>query len=99
MLNEIKKIFLYIYKITYISYRLKNCPILSNSSSMAQTELLQELTNDCRYDKMTRPPGEINSTNPINVYTKAYIYTIKSNMAKTLVACIIIIFYIHYIYI
>ncbi|PBC28864.1 Glycine receptor subunit alpha-3 [Apis cerana cerana] len=63
---------------------LENCPMLSNSSSMAQTELLQELTNDCRYNKMTRPPGEINSTNPINVYTKAYIYTIKSNMAKTL---------------
>ncbi|XP_006563760.1 glycine receptor subunit alpha-2 isoform X3 [Apis mellifera] len=59
--------------------------MLSNNSSMTQTELLQELTNDCRYDKMTRPPGEINSINPINVYTKAYIYTIKSNMAKTLV--------------
>lgn len=87
----------YIYIKLYIFYRLKNCPMLSNSSSMTQTELLQELTNDCRYDKMTRPPGEINSINPINVYTKAYIYTIKSNMAKTLVACIIIIFYIYYI--
>lgn len=60
---------------------------------MTQTELLQELTNNCRYDKMTRPPGEINSTDPINVYTRAYIYTIRSNMAKTLVACVIIIFY------
>lgn len=59
---------------------------------MTQTELLQELTNNCRYDKMTRPPGEINSTDPINVYARAYIYTIRSNMAKTLVACVIIIF-------
>ncbi|XP_061942122.1 pH-sensitive chloride channel 2 isoform X3 [Apis cerana] len=79
--------FIYLLQMLHLntSTILENCPMLSNSSSMAQTELLQELTNDCRYNKMTRPPGEINSTNPINVYTKAYIYTIKSNMAKTLV--------------
>ncbi|XP_061942123.1 pH-sensitive chloride channel 2 isoform X4 [Apis cerana] len=78
--------FIYLLQMLHLntSTILENCPMLSNSSSMAQTELLQELTNDCRYNKMTRPPGEINSTNPINVYTKAYIYTIKSNMAKTL---------------
>lgn len=52
---------------------------------MTQTELLQELVNECRYDKMIRPPGLINATDPIKVYTKASIYTIKSNMAKTLV--------------
>lgn len=61
--------------------------MLGSSSSMTQTEFLQELTNDCRYDKLTRPPGEMNSTDPVNVYTRAYIYTIKSNMAKTLVIC------------
>ncbi|XP_072748002.1 pH-sensitive chloride channel 2 isoform X1 [Anoplolepis gracilipes] len=59
-----------------------NCPAFS--SSMTQTELLQELANECRYDKMVRPPGVINATDPIRVYTKAFIYTIKSNMAKTL---------------
>lgn len=72
--------------------RLGSCPALSNSSSMTQTELLQELTNDCRYDKMARPSGESNITNPITVYTRAYIYTIKSNMVKTLVIYIIIIY-------
>ncbi|KAL6422586.1 hypothetical protein ACFW04_010671 [Cataglyphis niger] len=59
-----------------------NCP--SFSSSMTQTELLQELANECRYDKMVRPPGVINATDPIRIYTKAFVYTIKSNMAKTL---------------
>ncbi|KAF3426746.1 hypothetical protein E2986_00909 [Frieseomelitta varia] len=58
--------------------------MLNINNSMTQTELLQELTNNCRYDKMIRPPGETNSTDPIHVYTRAYIYTIKSNMAKTL---------------
>lgn len=52
---------------------------------MTQTELLQEMANECRYDKMVRPPGVINATDPIKIYTKAFIYTIKSNMAKTLV--------------
>lgn len=52
---------------------------------MTQTELLLELANECRYDKMVRPPGVINVTDPIRIYTKAFIYTIKSNMAKTLV--------------
>lgn len=52
---------------------------------MTQTELLQELANECRYDKMVRPPGVTNATDPIRIYTKAFIYTIKSNMAKTLV--------------
>ncbi|EZA55080.1 Transducin beta-like protein [Ooceraea biroi] len=61
---------------------LGNCP--SFSSSMTQTELLQELANECRYDKMVRPPGVINATDPIRIYTRAFIYTIKSNMAKTL---------------
>ncbi|XP_018350932.1 PREDICTED: glycine receptor subunit alpha-3-like [Trachymyrmex septentrionalis] len=59
-----------------------NCP--SFGSSMTQTELLQELANECRYDKMVRPPGVINETDPIRIYTKAFIYTIRSNMAKTL---------------
>ncbi|XP_011139596.1 gamma-aminobutyric acid receptor subunit beta-1 isoform X2 [Harpegnathos saltator] len=59
-----------------------NCP--SFGSSMTQTELLQELANECRYDKMVRPPGVMNATDPIKIYTKAFIYTIKSNMAKTL---------------
>ncbi|XP_011874287.1 PREDICTED: glycine receptor subunit alpha-3-like isoform X5 [Vollenhovia emeryi] len=59
-----------------------NCP--SFGSSMTQTELLQELANECRYDKMVRPPGVINETDPIRIYTRASIYTIKSNMAKTL---------------
>ncbi|XP_011635496.1 glycine receptor subunit alpha-2-like isoform X2 [Pogonomyrmex barbatus] len=59
-----------------------NCP--SFGSSMTQTELLQELANECRYDKMVRPPGVINETDPIRIYTRAFIYTIKSNMAKTL---------------
>ncbi|XP_076764753.1 LOW QUALITY PROTEIN: pH-sensitive chloride channel 2-like [Xylocopa sonorina] len=63
---------------------LESCPKLSGRGTITQTELLQELTNDCRYDKLTRPPGELNSTDPINIYTSAYIYTIKSNMAKTL---------------
>ncbi|XP_012169554.1 pH-sensitive chloride channel 2-like isoform X1 [Bombus affinis] len=70
--------------LSFYVLKLESCPILSSSSSMTQTELLQELTNNCRYDKMTRPPGEINSTDPINVYARAYIYTIRSNMAKTL---------------
>nr|XP_012220553.1 PREDICTED: kinesin-like protein KIF19 [Linepithema humile] len=61
---------------------LGNCP--SFSSSMTQTELLQELANECRYDKMVRPPGVENAIDPIRIYTKAFIYTIKSNMAKTL---------------
>jgi len=52
---------------------------------MTQTELLQELANECRYDKMVRPPGVINETDPIRIYTRGFIYTIKSNMAKTLV--------------
>ncbi|CAK9822021.1 pH-sensitive chloride channel 2 [Anthophora retusa] len=79
-------VFIFLLQIVHLnaSNILGSCPMLSNSSSMTQTELLQELTNDCRYDKMIRPPGEINSTNPIAVYTRAYIYTIKSNMAKTL---------------
>ncbi|XP_008209307.1 cys-loop ligand-gated ion channel subunit isoform X1 [Nasonia vitripennis] len=51
---------------------------------MTQTELLQELTNECRYDKMVRPPGELNDREPVKVWARAYIYTIKSNMAKTL---------------
>ncbi|XP_039306906.1 pH-sensitive chloride channel 2 isoform X3 [Solenopsis invicta] len=59
-----------------------NCP--SFGTSMTQTELLQELANECRYDKMVRPPGVINETDPIRIYTRAFIYTIKSNMAKTL---------------
>ncbi|XP_043281426.1 pH-sensitive chloride channel 2 isoform X2 [Venturia canescens] len=54
------------------------------ASTLTQTELLQELTNDCRYDKMVRPPGEVNASDPTIVVSRAYIYTIKSNMAKTL---------------
>ncbi|KOX68996.1 Transducin beta-like protein 3 [Melipona quadrifasciata] len=41
-------------------------------------------SKNCQVAQMIRPPGESNSTDPIHVYTKAYIYTIKSNMAKTL---------------
>ncbi|XP_078039944.1 pH-sensitive chloride channel 2 isoform X1 [Augochlora pura] len=63
---------------------LESCPKLSNDHSMTQTELIQELTNTCRYDKMARPLGETNATEPVKVYVRAYIYTIKSNMAKTL---------------
>ncbi|CAG5101188.1 Similar to pHCl-2: pH-sensitive chloride channel 2 (Anopheles gambiae) [Cotesia congregata] len=33
---------------------------------------------------MVRPPGEINASDPIHVACRANIYTIKSNMAKTL---------------
>ncbi|XP_046428717.1 pH-sensitive chloride channel 2 isoform X1 [Neodiprion pinetum] len=61
-----------------------SCPALNGASSFTQTELLIELTNDCRYDKMVRPPGEKNDTDPIIVASRAYIYTIQSNMAKTL---------------
>jgi len=68
----------------FITSRPGNCP--SFGSSMTQTELLQELANECRYDKMVRPPGVINETDPIRIYTKAFIYTIRSNMAKTLVS-------------
>ncbi|XP_024940831.1 glycine receptor subunit alphaZ1 isoform X3 [Cephus cinctus] len=57
---------------------------MSVSSTMTQTELLQELTNECRYDKMVRPPGEVNASDPVKVLSRAYIYTIKSNMARTL---------------
>ncbi|XP_015428712.1 PREDICTED: glycine receptor subunit alpha-2-like [Dufourea novaeangliae] len=63
---------------------LGSCPTLSSDVSMTQKELLQELTNECRYDKMDRPSGEANATDPIKVYIRAYIYTINSNMAKTL---------------
>ncbi|TGZ51696.1 Transducin beta-like protein 3 [Temnothorax longispinosus] len=71
-------------EISIVKYtrRSGNCP--SFGSSMTQTELLQELANECRYDKMVRPPGVINETDPIRIYTRAFIYTIKSNMAKTL---------------
>ena len=55
------------------------------SATISQTELLQELTADCRYDKLARPPGETIPTDPVKVMCRAYIYTIKSNMAKTLV--------------
>ncbi|XP_058804984.1 pH-sensitive chloride channel 2-like isoform X2 [Phymastichus coffea] len=51
---------------------------------LTQTELLQQLTSECRYDKMVRPPGEQDERDPIKVYVRAYIYSIKSNMAKTL---------------
>lgn len=60
------------------------CPALKTGGSVTQTELLQELTHDCRYDKMARPPGQVNATDPIKVYTRVYIYILKSNMAKTL---------------
>ncbi|XP_076246745.1 pH-sensitive chloride channel 2 isoform X2 [Calliopsis andreniformis] len=63
---------------------MESCPTLTNTRSITQTELLQELTNTCRYDKMLRPRGENNTIDPTKVYTKAYIYTIKSNMVKTL---------------
>ena len=52
---------------------------------ITQMELLQELTNECRYDKMDRPPGEFAVDDPVKVWARAYIYTIRSNMAKTLV--------------
>lgn len=55
------------------------------TTTITQTDLLQELTSDCRYDKLERPPGEISRTDPVKVLCRAYIYTIKSNMAKTLV--------------
>lgn len=55
------------------------------AGSVTQTELLQELTHDCRYDKMARPPGQNYSSDPIKVYTRVYIYILRSNMAKTLV--------------
>lgn len=92
MYSKNYKIILPSWKYTFFEYiklslyRLGSCPMLSSNNSMTQTELLQELTNDCRYDKMARPLGEDNVTDPIKVYTRAYIYTIKSNMAKTLVA-------------
>ncbi|XP_066588921.1 pH-sensitive chloride channel 2 [Prorops nasuta] len=69
--------------LVHASNMLGSCPAIS-SGTLTQTELLQELTNDCRYDKMARPPGEINVTDPIKVYTRTYIYTIKSNVEKTL---------------
>ncbi|XP_018044225.1 PREDICTED: glycine receptor subunit alpha-3-like [Atta colombica] len=75
----------YLFRIQLFTDAIKipgNCP--SFGSSMTQTELLQELTNECRYDKIVRPPGVINETDPIRIYTKAFIYTITSNMAKTL---------------
>ncbi|XP_026670438.1 glycine receptor subunit alphaZ1-like isoform X3 [Ceratina calcarata] len=62
----------------------ESCPTLNSTSSITQTELLQKLTLECRYDKLARPLGAINATGPITVYTSAYIYTITSNMAKTL---------------
>lgn len=62
-----------------------SCSALNSVSSLTQTELLQELTNECRYDKMVRPPGENNASDPIVVASRAYIYAIQSNMAKTLV--------------
>ncbi|XP_034948508.1 LOW QUALITY PROTEIN: kinesin-like protein KIF19 [Chelonus insularis] len=61
-----------------------SCPMINPANILRQKELLQELTNDCRYDKMVRPPGEINASDPIRVACRANIYTIKSNMAKTL---------------
>lgn len=61
------------------------CPALTNAGALTQTELLIELTNECRYDKMVRPPGEKNDTEPILVAARAYVYTIQSNTAKTLV--------------
>ncbi|XP_014206145.1 glycine receptor subunit alpha-2-like isoform X1 [Copidosoma floridanum] len=51
---------------------------------MTQMELLQGLTSECRYDKMVRPPGLADQRDPVKVWSRAYIYTIKSNMAKTL---------------
>ncbi|KAG8042167.1 hypothetical protein G9C98_000158 [Cotesia typhae] len=61
-----------------------SCHPITTENTLTQTELLKELTNDCRYDKMVRPPGEINASDPIHVACRANIYTIKSNMAKTL---------------
>ncbi|XP_012283682.1 glycine receptor subunit alpha-2 [Orussus abietinus] len=60
------------------------CPPINVYRTTTQTELLQELTSDCRYDKMVRPPGALNASDPVQVLSAAYIYTIKSNMVKTL---------------
>lgn len=62
----------------------ETCKALNITPTITQTDLLQELTKDCRYDKMQRPPGEISPNDPVKVSCRAYIYTIKSNMAKTL---------------
>lgn len=69
----------------FLSYRTETCKALNVTPTITQTDLLQELTKDCRYDKLQRPPGEISRNDPVKVSCRAYIYTIKSNMAKTLV--------------
>lgn len=65
---------------------------MSVIGSLTQTELLQKLTDECRYDKMVRPPGELNKQDPAKVFARAYIYSIKSNMAKTLVIIVQFLF-------
>ncbi|XP_011503743.1 PREDICTED: glycine receptor subunit alpha-2-like [Ceratosolen solmsi marchali] len=70
--------------ISFLVDRLDSCQNKSIVGPLTQLELLQELTKECRYDKMVRPMGELSERNPVRVWSRAYIYTIKSNMAKTL---------------
>ncbi|XP_032594925.1 pH-sensitive chloride channel 2 isoform X2 [Drosophila grimshawi] len=63
-----------------------DCPTLANSDSLSQTQLIDRLTHDCRYDRLERPTTytEAGARLPVDVYMRAYIYFMQNLEAHDL---------------
>lgn len=63
-----------------------DCPSLEDADSLSQTQLIKRLTHGCRYDRLQRPItlGPNGARQPIDVYTRAYIYFMQNLEAHDL---------------
>lgn len=57
------------------------CPSLENGDTFTQSEFIQRLTHNCRYDRLSRPTNII----PLNVFTQLYIYHLEAAAGHDLV--------------
>ncbi|KAM7349000.1 pH-sensitive chloride channel 2-like [Cochliomyia hominivorax] len=57
------------------------CPSMDDANDLTQTQLINRLTDPCRYDKLERPKVVKNDTisnGPVDVYIRVYIYVLQN---------------------
>ncbi|XP_037941634.1 pH-sensitive chloride channel 2-like [Teleopsis dalmanni] len=85
------------FNVTQIYYN--RCNKLSDLSNYTQTQIIDTLTANCRYDRLERPPTLVNGTvtnDPTEVFINAYVNSIESTDSDNLQFTMFATLYIMY---
>ncbi|KAL5278822.1 hypothetical protein ACFFRR_003444 [Megaselia abdita] len=75
-----------LFQVYYCDDSERDCPSLKDADSLSQTQLLQRLTHECRYDRLERPitHNDKGERLPVDVSVRAYVYFMQNLEAHDL---------------